>query len=78
MTEKQIRYALYANHGWKEKKFDEFFAGYQGEYTDEDYNRAVAQYGRMNIMLTRGNITHAELAEDDMVHSYDNNFDEWR
>lgn len=28
MTEKQIRYALNANYGWGDKKFNEFFAVY--------------------------------------------------
>lgn len=78
MTEKQIRYALNANYGWGDKKFNEFFAGHTGDYTDDDYNRAIAQYGHINVQFSCGNITHAELAEDDLVHSYDNNFEEFR
>ena len=79
MTEKQMRYALKANYGWGDKKFNKFFADHAGDWTDEDYNRAIAQYGHINVRFADGlPITHAELANDDLVHSYDNNFGEFR
>ena len=49
MTEKQIRMALKTNYKWNAKKFDEFFEGHEGEFTDEDYNRAAVSSERFYI-----------------------------